>query len=328
MSLCCGVRASLYATDIDGMTGLARIAVACIFGAAWPRTHRVRSASRGPSHRRCASGSIENARKRQAFRDSGFVHVSQVISPDDINRMQELYWEGEMDLCGTDPADPETWCTRTKNKSGKGLLQMNNMQTLRQTLGFDNLLEKLHELVDGIFGAERWRVLPGDKVRSLTNFPVFRSSWNVPWHWHADAPLTAGDPPFLFAFVYLEAVLPQGGGTLMLAGWVLRAQALMSQSKQEPGKILQLDYKELVSALASEDVWLDELFQAGDATERVQRFVVEGHISEGIVMRVAELTGARGDVVLWDPRCLHTIAANMSERPRPLLRLKLQRILV
>ena len=32
--------------------------------------------------------------------------------------------------------------------------------------------------------------------------------------------------------------------------------------------------------------------------------------------RVVELTGAAGDVVLMDPRCLHTVSANVSRRPR------------
>ncbi len=50
------------------------------------------------------------------------------------------------------------------------------------------------------------------------------------------------------------------------------------------------------------------------------------YVSAGVPLRVVELTGAAGDVVLMDPRCLHTVSANVGRRGRLQMRLTCRRV--
>jgi hypothetical protein len=50
--------------------------------------------------------------------------------------------------------------------------------------------------------------------------------------------------------------------------------------------------------------------------DRVRRFVAEGERIDGVDVRVEELTGAPGDVILMHPWTFHAPATNCSRRPR------------
>lgn len=67
-------------------------------------------------------------------------------------------------------------------------------------------------------------------------------------------------------------------------------------------------------ALMESDPWLRELGAQPD--EWPDRFMRLGQDSEGLPVRVVELCGEPGDVVVGHPWLLHSLAPNLGERPR------------
>jgi hypothetical protein len=66
--------------------------------------------------------------------------------------------------------------------------------------------------------------------------------------------------------------------------------------------------------------WLAALWSKGALDgDRVRRYLVEGAVVDGIYLRVEELTGDPGDVILMNPRSLHTPAPNCLDTPRMML---------
>lgn len=77
----------------------------------------------------------------------------------------------------------------------------------------------------------------------------------------------------------------------------------------------------LVDNLKGQSAWVGELCSKGEEDEgRVQRFMHEGADFRGVPLRVAEMTGDPGDVILWRPNLIHTAArANNRNTPRLVL---------
>jgi hypothetical protein len=75
---------------------------------------------------------------------------------------------------------------------------------------------------------------------------------------------------------------------------------------------------ELKAALGPEHPWFAELFcfSSGD---RIQRFMQEGAVVRGVTVRVEEMTGEPGDLIVMHPATLHTFASNALDRPRLML---------
>ena len=55
------------------------------------------------------------------------------------------------------------------------------------------------------------------------------------------------------------------------------------------------------------------------------RYLEAPYRSAGVSLRLVELTGRPGDIVFMDPRCLHTVSANASDRPRLTMRMTCSR---
>jgi hypothetical protein len=73
------------------------------------------------------------------------------------------------------------------------------------------------------------------------------------------------------------------------------------------------------ASLAARHPWLRELWTTGDASDRVPRFLGRGKVIDGVPVRMAELTGAPGDVVLMDSQVLHAATINCRTEPRMML---------
>lgn len=82
-----------------------------------------------------------------------------------------------------------------------------------------------------------------------------------------------------------------------------------------------------MDALRRDEPWFDELFTPGSEAEtRRRRFMEAEYVSAGIPLRIVEVTGSAGDIVLMDPRCLHTVSANHSRRARLQMRLTCRQV--
>ena len=135
------------------------------------------------------------------------------------------------------------------------------------------------------------------------------TQWSIPRQvWHTDAPRVSGPGvPGVIALGFLGPVLTGGGGTVFVAGShrLLDARGRELRSKAFKRALRQKPYF---------NVLLGE-----DSVERA-RYLARAHRVDDVDVRVVELTGEPGDVVLADARLLHAPAPNAQSTPRVMVR--------
>jgi hypothetical protein len=164
----------------------------------------------------------------------------------------------------------------------------------------------LARAVDRVFGAGVWSQVAGEEGGlPMPNLPCSGVRWRASEvSWHVDeASLPAAPARVLLGYALLDRVEPQGGATVALAGSHRRLAAIADRLGAPLG------HADACAALARDDAWFAELLRGGEPP------------APGSELRLVELGGEAGDLVLFDPRCLHTISANVSPRPRLVMRL-------
>jgi hypothetical protein len=167
--------------------------------------------------------------------------------------------------------------------------------------------------LDTVLGAGRWKGNQRGGQVAVT-FPT-PGPWTLPTHtWHTDAPYTEPLDPvrgaLLFAFV--DRVEAGSGGTLVLAG-SHRAAARFAATRPTVGTEKMATTRK---AFFRSHEWLDALVRDDtEPTMRMERFSAGADI-DGLPMRVVELTGEPGDVVVAHPLMVHCVAPNCGDSPR------------
>ncbi|MBK7074089.1 MAG: phytanoyl-CoA dioxygenase family protein [Myxococcales bacterium] len=178
----------------------------------------------------------------------------------------------------------------------------------------------LARAVDAVFGPGVWSPADEHGGQAMPNLPIAGAPWAVPHAaWHVDEPTVAGQGAAwgLLGFACLDDVAPGGGATVAVTG-SHRALARLAAARG-PRAVVTTD--DGLAALAAADPWFAELRLPGDAAARRARYLDADHDHAGLPLRVVELTGRAGDLLLMDPRLLHTVAANAGGRPRLVVRL-------
>lgn len=166
--------------------------------------------------------------------------------------------------------------------------------------------------------------------------------WDVPAdEWHIDTPdhgtrADAPDQGLLMICLFSE-IGPRGGGTLLLEGSHRLASRFLHESpgltQNETNRRLKEGHPYLRALCGIDDgeglpgtdtsnargvnAALLERSAASDKTARIRRFMDEVTVDDdGIELRVVEVTGSPGDVVLGHPFLLHSPSFNHSGRPR------------
>jgi len=206
---------------------------------------------------------------------------------------------------GARERDPGTWPTGLVHK----------FQRLVRSGAFNGLdTPDLRALMDQLVGAGAWD-LPKVWGQPLVTFPG-NAAWDLRHlAWHTDYPATSvGHPlPAVRVFVYLGSVRPRGGATLVVRG---SHQAMMDLSRSAGASVRSADARSLLEARSP---WLRDLFSKSDATDRVSRFMERDGDIGGFPVRVEELTGEPGDLILMHPGMLHAGSPNVLSRPRLML---------
>ena len=65
--------------------------------------------------------------------------------------------------------------------------------------------------------------------------------------------------------------------------------------------------------------WLRGLREPGHGGDRIQRYIHDGTVVDGVPLRVVELAGEPGDVVVMHSDCFHAAAPNRLAEPRMML---------
>jgi len=241
--------------------------------------------------------------QRQAFDEQGFVRVKGTFSPDEAEAMEARIWVALEQKYGVSRTEKATW-TQIR---GSGLQPLKKLAVFA-AIGSNATVE----VIDNLLGQGCWKK-PNNWGQFLISSPT-RQAWTVPTGWHTDFGfLSPTDSVFgILMFSFLASVAPRGGGTAVLAGShrLIRRFVLA-----HPGEFLS-KMSRVRKAFLRSDPWLLALASADEDPNRVQRFMETQHMIDGIGVRVCELTGEAGDVIIAHPWLVHTSAPNCGNRPR------------
>jgi hypothetical protein len=239
----------------------------------------------------------------ERFHARGTLVLEAAFSASDAGDMRRLIWDDLGRRHGCVETDRSTWTIE----------QPTGFKALARARAFDAIgTDVLWEAVDAVLGTGTW-TRPDSWGVPLVTFPR-EGDWDVPAaQWHLDFPVR-GRPdalPGVRVLAFVSQIEPHGGGTVVLAGSHTLCERRATSHPTDAGhsSVVRTD-------LARTDPWLAGLFSDDATSDRVARFVDDTHTYEGVELRVEELCGGPGDVVLMHPWLFHAPAPNRREVPR------------
>jgi hypothetical protein len=237
------------------------------------------------------------------FERDGFVVVRSAFARDDADAMQDAWWRELFDLYGIKRDERSTWHQPLRDlRGGKSSPMQTKIQTAR-----------LRGAIDDLLGTGLWQ-WPKHWGRAIATFPQ-GGSWDVPdllWHWDSPVEWHREGPGGVFAFTFVGAVAPGGGGTSILSG----SHRLLRLWEDDMARGVR-DAKAQREWLYRAHPWLAALAGvAPSPADRRRTFMEEGVAIAGIDLRVVELSGAPGDMVLCHPTIVHCVSPNCGTWPR------------
>ena len=242
--------------------------------------------------------------QRQSFHERGFVRLRGVFSRDEAARMEECLWVTLHRKHGVERSDPTTWSVPL----GLGLQSLRSHAVFAPIGGPTTV-----QAIDDLVGQGRWE-RPRHWGQFLITFPRPDVAWDVSNRlWHTDFPyfIPADRVVGVLVFSFLAEVPARGGGTLVIAG----SHRVVARFVETNPRLRKARMKVAREALMHSDPWLRAL-SAGDEDGRVERFMERDDAIGDIPVRVVELSGEPGDVVIGHPWLLHTSGANCGSAPR------------
>jgi len=241
--------------------------------------------------------------QRQAFDEQGFVHICGAFSRAEAEAMEDQMWTVLKQKYGSLRTDPATWPATFVS----GLQPFKKLPVFA-AIGSQTTLEAITDLL----GEGRWKY-PKDWGQFLVTFPT-QAPWTVPNHWHIDFSfqMPPDDLSGLLVFSFLADVAPEGGGPAVLNGSHHLMRCFVERQPPETFTTAKRGRK----AFLRSDPWLEELSADKKDPDRVARFMATEHIIDGISVKVSELSGKAGDIVIGHPWLLHSTAPNCGHWPR------------
>ncbi len=218
--------------------------------------------------------------------------------------MEERLWATLSRKHGVCRDDPSSW----EIPLGAGLQRLRTQAVFRP-IGGPAVLGALDDLI----GEGRWQE-PKHWGSFLVSFPLLEGGSNRSRAiWHTDFPYFLPAERVVGALVFsFVSEVPKGtGGTLVIAG----SHKVIGRFIGAKPHLRKVKMKVARKALMNSDPWLKAL-RTGSAEDWDGRFMATEHAIADLPVRVVELTGEPGDVVIGHPWLLHTPAPNHGDRPR------------
>ena len=243
--------------------------------------------------------------QREEFEQTGMLRLTGAFGVRAAQQMTTRIWE----------LLERSYAVRRDDARSWNIPHPTGFQTLTRTGAFDAiasaaLCEDIDQLLDTWERPKHWGA-------PLVAFPDATASWDVPsTQWHLDFPARGALHPLpgIRVLAFIDRVEACNGGTLALSGSHHLVESLMTAGLARGGHS-----SEVRDALVERYEWLGRLWRTNDAEERIATFMHDGVVIEGQVLRVVELTGGPGDVVLLHPRLFHAPSHNVGAKPRLML---------
>lgn len=149
----------------------------------------------------------------------------------------------------------------------------------------------------------------------MVTFPDAGGDWRLPHTlWHPDFGFSGRvDRPFAAdVFAFFGEVAPHGGGTLVIA----RSHHLVGAFVDGRSAEQLSDYTATRDSFMASHPWLKELKTDDGDPDRNARFMDLDTDIGGVSVRVVELTGQPGDIVITHPWVFHCRSPNVNDVPR------------
>ncbi len=244
-----------------------------------------------------------NDAQRRALDEDGIARLPCAIAPATAASVAARIWKHLAEHRGIREREPDSWPPARPAR----------LQALTHGDGFPEVRSPaLVAALDAALGARGWRE-PANWGPPLVSFPD-ASAWDVPAKsWHLDLPIAPdGSLAAVRAFTFLTEVRPTGGATVAVSG----SHRVLAKLAQRAGRTLRS--AEARAALASCDEWFATL-AAGSGADRVGRFSSDGGSVLGVPVRLVELCGRPGDIVLMRAELLHASSAHVLPAARIVL---------
>jgi hypothetical protein len=241
--------------------------------------------------------------ERDEFERSGLLRLPAAIPQAEVASMQDRFWEFLSTKHGIARERPDTWRIESPR----------HLQALKRSGAFNPMATgEVRDALDDLLGAAQWNQ-PKAWGLPLVTFSAPGAGWDVPSSgWHVDSFGPDHELPGVTVFAFLGSVAARGGGTVVLP----ESHRLFNRHIATTGTWRPAEVK---AALGSQHAWLRDLWGTGSESGRVTRYMDEGATIADAHLRVRELTGSPGDVILMHPRTLHAPAPNSLATPRMML---------
>lgn len=254
--------------------------------------------------------------QREEFDRSGIVRMRGAVAESAAEEMLQTIWNCLRDRYHIHRDAPDTWpepeAGDTRMEQTRATHGFVGTHHLPKSVTFEQVGNAVVcGAVDELLGAGRWQ-RPKRWGSILVTFPESTGQWDVPSSaWHLDIPASHASLGLTAVriFTCLAKLSPMMGGTLFVAGSHRLIQKFVGDNELLASHDAR---KRLISA----HPWMKALCSRDETGNRIQRFMSQGTVIDGVEVRVVEMTGEPGDVILAHPMVLHTAALNCSSSPR------------
>ena len=242
------------------------------------------------------------ADQAEEYDREGVVRLPGAISPTEAAGMEARLWRRLQARCGAARDKPQTW---TVERPAQLTSRVDEFAAMASP--------KVRAVLDGLLGAGGWKT-PTRWGIPLVAFPGFAERWDVPHrNWHLDAQATPEPPRVARIFAVLSPSRPGGGGTGYVAG---SHRVVRDLARREGHPLRSAEARKLLMA---REPWFAALETVREGEDRMERFMHQAGLAAGVPVRVCEMLGEPGDVILMDPLMLHGMTLNVRETPRMML---------
>jgi hypothetical protein len=249
----------------------------------------------------------------EEFDKTGVLRLPGAIARSDAEAMCARLWHALERGYGVRRDEPETW------RAGP----VHGLQAPGRAGAFSAAASPaLCAALDRIFAPDDW-TRPPRWGQPLVTFPE-DGDWDMPcrsWHLDSGASDVTRPPDNVIVFAFLDALPGRNGGTVAVTG-SHRLIRKLAASAAAPSGIRSADAGKL---LASTHPWLSDLWSRDRTSADISRFMEDGATVSDVSLKVVELTGMQGDVMIMHPCVLHAAAKNCGSQPRLVLRQDIHR---
>jgi hypothetical protein len=237
----------------------------------------------------------------QTFWETGVLRLNAAFEAADALHIQGLVWD-HLAASGVDRGDPATWLPD----------RFRGLGNLRRELPWERITRssRVRGALDELLGRKKW--LFGEYEGLLASPPESpRAPWKIArgdWHWDGGAPGPWAPSDAVWLWGILCSLPPRSGGTLLLEG----SAALVGEFKAE------CEARSIWSTRERFREWhpyLRRLYGL-DPSDDPREFLSTSVDDVGRRLRVIEITGEPGDMVITQPGILHRVPQHHGGFPR------------